>query len=125
MPDPSAIMDAYSMIKFTSTIKDELYLIVNRVKNKKEAVEVAKKLQNVSEKYLKNIDIKFLGFIERSPLMEEASKRRELVVKDYKNSVPAVEIANIVKKLTDNLTKDGEHIKQTPNISIFFKRLLQ
>ncbi len=125
IPDPSAIMDAYSMIKYCSSVKDDVYLIVNRAKHKKEAVEVAQKLQNVASKHLKNIDVKFLGFVERSPLMEDASKRRELIVREHKGSIPAIEISNIVKKLTDNLTKDGEHIKQTPNIAIFFKRLLQ
>ena len=125
VPDPSAIMDAYSMIKYSAKVKEQIYLIVNRAKNKKEAQEIAAKLQNVAKKHLENIEVEFLGFVERSTLMEEASKRRELVVRDHKSSVVALEIADIVKKLTNSLTKDGEHIKETPTIAVFFKRLLQ
>jgi len=125
MPDPSAIMDAYSMIKFCARIKDEVYLVVNRARSKKEAVEIAAKLQNVAKKHIGKIGIDFLGYVENSRLVEEASKRRELIVKKHPSSVPALEIAQIVKRLTGNVTKSGEHIKETPNISLFFKRLLQ
>ncbi len=125
-PDPSAIMDAYSMIKYSAKIKEEIYLILNRVKNKKEAVKIFNNLQNVADKYIKEpIKLELLGFIENSSLIEEATKKRELFVKEYASSIPALQIADIVKKLTNSLTKDGEHIKKTPNIAIFFKRLLQ
>ncbi len=125
-PDPSAIMDAYSMIKYSAKIKDELYLILNRVKSKKEAAEIFKKLQNVAKKHIDEpIELQFLGFIENSHLIEEATKKRELIAKDHASSIPALQIGDIAKKLTNSLTKDGEHIKETPNIAIFFKRLLQ
>ncbi len=125
-PDPSAIMDAYSMIKYSAKMKDELYLLFNRVKSKKEAVEIFKKLQNVAKKHIpKSIELQFLGFIENSSLMEEATKKRELIVKDHASSIPALQIGDITKRLINSLTKDGEHIKETPNIAIFFKRLLQ
>ena len=125
VPDPSAIMDAYSMIKYTSKVKDNIFLIVNRAKNKKEALEIATKLQKVAQKHLQNIEVEFLGYVEQSSLMEEATKQRELLSREYRGSIPALQIAEIAKKLTNYLTKDGEHIKETPNIAIFFKRLLQ
>ncbi len=125
VPDPSAIMDAYSMIKYSAKVKECVYLIVNRAKNKKEALEIATKLQNVANKHLRSIEVEYLGFVERSNLIEEASKKRELIVRDHKSSVEALEISDIVKKLTNSLTKDGEHIKETPTIAVFFKRLLQ
>ncbi|BCD61620.1 flagellar biosynthesis protein FlhG [Nitratiruptor sp. YY08-26] len=126
IPDPSAIMDAYSMIKYTLKVKSEIYLVVNRTKSAKEAHEIFVKLESVAKKHIDpNAHIEFLGYVEKSNLIEEASKRREIVVQSYASSIPAIEIANIVKKLTNSLTKDGEHIKETPNIAIFFKRLLQ
>ncbi len=125
-PDPSAIMDAYSMIKYSAKVKDEIYLILNRVKNKKEANDIFQKLQNVAKKHIEEpVKLEFLGYIQNSSLIEEASKKRELIAKKYATSLPALQIAGIVKKLTNSLTKDGEHIKETPNIAVFFKRLLQ
>ncbi len=126
IPDPTAIMDAYSMIKYSLKIKSELYLIVNRAKNEKEAREVFAKLDSVAKKHIDpKAHLEFLGYVEKSNLIEEASKRREILVKTYASSIPAIEIAEIVKKLTNFLTKSGEHIKETPNIAIFFRRLLQ
>ncbi len=126
VPDPAAIMDAYSMIKYSAKIKDMLYLVLNRVKNKKEAQEIFAKIQNVAKKHIDEpIELELLGYVQNSPLVEECSKRRCLLARDQASSIPALQIADIVKKLTDSLTKDGEHIKETPNIAVFFKRLLQ
>ncbi len=125
VPDPSAIMDAYSMIKYTSRSKEEIFLIVNRAKSLKEATEVTLKLQAVAKKYVGDIKLKFLGHIEKNELFELCSKKRQLLTKKYPSSIPATQIADIVKKLTNSLTKDGEHIKDTPSIAVFFRRLLQ
>ncbi|NPA03404.1 MAG: MinD/ParA family protein [Epsilonproteobacteria bacterium] len=126
MPDPSAVMDAYSMIKYTAKEKDEVFLILNYVRNKDEAIEIAERLKKVSKKHIgEQFKIEYLGYLERSRLVEESTKKRELVVKNHASSIPALQIADITKKLTNSLTKDGEHIKDTPNVAIFFKRLFQ
>ncbi len=126
VPDPSAIMDAYSMIKYSSKIKEELFIVVNQVKNKKEATTIFKKLDSVAQKHLsKRITLELFGFIQKSPIIEEATKMRKLVAKEYITSIPAIQIGDIVKKLTNSLAKDGTHLSRTPNISVFFKRLLQ
>ena len=126
IPDPSALMDAYSMIKYCANVHDEVFLVVNRAESQKEALEIYNKLKTVAKKHINpSFHIEFLGFIEKSSLIEQSNKKRELIVKSNASCVTAIEMANIVKKLTNSLTKDGEHIKETPNIAIFFKRLLQ
>ncbi len=126
IPDPAAIMDAYSMIKYCARVHDEVFLIVNRADSQKEATEIYKKLESVAKKHINpDFHVEFLGFIEKSLLIEQCNKKRELLVKTNASCVAAIEMADIVKKLTNSLTKDGEHIKETPNIAIFFKRLLQ
>ncbi|MRJ02822.1 MAG: MinD/ParA family protein [Epsilonproteobacteria bacterium] len=123
MPDPLAIMDAYTLIKYSAKLQEEIYIIVNQAKSEKDGEEVAKKIIKVAEKHLKNIHIDFLGTVERNRTIEDATRQRKLVVRDFKSSIPAIQIANIVKKLTNNLTKDGQHIKDTPTMAVFFKRL--
>ncbi|BCD67590.1 P-loop NTPase [Nitratiruptor sp. YY09-18] len=126
VPDPSAIMDAYSMIKYSAKIKDHLYMIINRAKNKKEALEIFQKIQSVAERHIpQKFNLELLGFVQKSDVVEECSKARQLVAKEQPSSIVAMELSDIVKKLTNSLTKDGEHIKETPNIAVFFKRLLQ
>ncbi len=125
-PDPLAIMDAYSMIKYTSKMREELYLVVNFANNKKEAQTIFNKLQKVAKQHIKNpAELKFLGYMEDSSIVEESTRARKLLAKDYASSIPALQLGEIAKKLTNYLTKDGIHIKETPNIAVFFKRLLQ
>lgn len=125
VPDPSAIMDAYAMIKYTSKIKEHIYMILNEVKNKNEALAIYNKIKTVAQKHLENVaDIEFLGFIEQSKIISECSKNRELFVKKEPFGKPSLQMVDIVKKLTSNQTKEGEKISKDTSISTFFKKLL-
>ena len=111
VPDPSAIMDAYAMIKYSSKIKDHIYMILNEVKNKNEAISIFNKIDSVAKKHLKNsVKIELLGFIEESKIVSELSKSRELFIKKEPMSKPSLQLIDIVKKLTQNQTKEGEAI---------------
>lgn len=125
IPDPSAIMDAYAMIKYSSKIKEKIFMIFNEVKNEKEAIGIYSKIVAVAKKHIqKKIDIIFLGFIEKSNIIEDYSKIRELFVKKEPMSKPSLQMVKIVKKLTSNRTKEGEEIKIDYSITSFFKKLL-
>jgi len=125
VPDPSAIMDAYAMIKYSSKIKDKIFMILNEVKNQKEAITIFNKIKNVANKHLdKDIDIEFLGYIEHSSIILEASRNRELFIKNEPLAKPSLQLVKIVKKLTSNLTKDGKKIKTDSSLATFFKKLL-
>ncbi|BCD59773.1 MULTISPECIES: P-loop NTPase [unclassified Nitratiruptor] len=126
IPDPSAIMDAYSMIKYCSRVKKSVSIVLNQVKSKKEALILFNKLDSVATKHLeKSIDLKLLGFIQKSSIVEEATKTRKLVAKEFITSLPAIQMGEIAKRLTDSVAKDGTKIKENTNIAVFFKRLLQ
>ena len=113
------------MIKYTSKVKDEIFMILNSVKNKKEAVEIYNKIKKVADKYLESkIAIEMLGFIEQSQIVSQSSKNRELFVQREPFSKPALELVEIVKKMTSNLTKNGEKIDKNNSIYTFFKKLL-
>jgi len=125
VPDPSAIMDAYAMIKYSSKIKDEIFMILNEVKNKSEALAIYNKIHAVAKKHLENMaKLQFLGYIEESKLIAQCSKNRELFLKKEPLSKPSLQMVDIVKKLTANRTKEGEEISKDNTIAIFFKRLL-
>ncbi len=124
VPDPSAIMDAYAMIKYSSKLKDKIFMILNEVKNQKEAVAIFNKIKSVAQKHLNNkVNLEFLGYIEKSSLISETSKNRELFVKKEPMSKSSLQVVQIVKKLTSNQTKDGKKIDEENSISTFFKRL--
>lgn len=126
VPDPSAIMDAYAMIKYSSRIKDHIYMILNEVKNQKEALVIYNKIKSVANKHLEKVaKLEFLGFVEKSKVVEECSRNRDLFVKKEPLSKPTLQIVQIVKKITSNKTKDGEIIGNDNTISTFFKKLLR
>ncbi|MRI83326.1 MAG: ATP-binding protein [Nitratiruptor sp.] len=123
MPNPMAIMDAYTLAKYSAKLQEDIYIVVNQAKSEKDGKEVFERIERVAKKHLPDVNIEFLGAVEQSSIIDDATRQRKLVVKDFQNSVPAIQISNIVKKLTNNLTKDGEHIKDTPHISVYFRRL--
>ena len=84
------------------------------------------KINNVANKHLKKVaKLEFLGFIEKSKVVEECTKNRMLFVKKEPLSKSTLQIVQIVKKLTSNQTKDGEIIGNDSTISTFFKKLLR
>lgn len=64
IPEPTAIADAYGIIKsiFSHNAKANVNLLVNRAINKKEAQQVASRLNNVSQQFIGQ-KIDFLGYV--------------------------------------------------------------
>lgn len=86
-PEPTAIMDAYSLIKILSKnkIKPKLNLIVNQVDNDKEGDEVSKRIGNVIKDYL-NLDISITSYIPYDNSLREAVKKQKPIVDLYPRS---------------------------------------
>ncbi|MFC0558586.1 MinD/ParA family protein [Halalkalibacter alkalisediminis] len=74
-PEPTAITDAYSMIKFIFLRDDykPMYLIVNRVDSEKEGDRTIENFKKVALKFLQK-DIKALGYIPNDPTVSKAVK---------------------------------------------------
>ena len=79
-PEPTAITDAYGIIKIISTEIDNLdmgmKLIVNRASNITEAKKVSQKVINIAAQFL-NLKIDYLGFVFDDPTVP-ASVRKQL-----------------------------------------------
>ncbi len=124
VPDPSAIMDAYAMIKYCSRIDKRVYLLMNEVKNEKEARAIYSKISSVAKKHLNGFETSMIGYVEASEIVKEASRNRELFIKKEPFSRPAVELNEIAKKIVSYRTKEGEKIPKRASLGVFFKRLL-
>jgi len=72
-PEPSAIVDAYAMIKTISNVRDDvsIRMVVNMAANEEQARAVANKLNRVSQQYL-NRQLSCLGYIFRDPHVSQA-----------------------------------------------------
>ena len=125
VPDPSAIMDAYAMIKYTSRVIDNIYMIVNEVRSKKEGLSIFGKIKEVAGKHLRSdMRIELLGIVEESRIVRQSSKNRSLFVKEHPFSAPSSQLLDVVKKLTDNMDKDGGEIEKNRSVASFFRKLL-
>jgi flagellar biosynthesis protein FlhG len=87
-PEPTAITDAYGIIKIIATEIDSLNmglkLVVNRVKSVAEAKRVADRMTNIAGQFL-NLKVDFLGFIYDDPSVSQAVLRqRPFLVVDPK-----------------------------------------
>ncbi len=109
-PEPTAITDAYGIIKIIATEIDNLNmglkLVVNRVKTVAEAKKVADRMINIAGQFL-NLKVDYLGFIYDDPLVGQAVLRQKpFMVLDPKCRAAQC-IAHIVGRMEKSEIKSG------------------
>jgi flagellar biosynthesis protein FlhG len=87
-PEPTAITDAYGIIKIIATeinnLNMGLKLVVNRVKNVTEAKKVADKMISITGQFL-NLKVEYLGFIyDDEAVSKSVLRQRPFMVVDPK-----------------------------------------
>lgn len=121
-PEPTAIMDAYSLIK---VLKNDgcripkLNIVINRVDSDKEGIEVFEKLYRVSTKFL-NVNIESLGYVPYDTYLVKAVKKQEPIMTLYPKSISSKAFENIGNKL---LNISYEEVSSS-GITSFIKRLI-
>lgn len=121
-PEPTAITDAYALMKLLSTQYHEknFNLLVNMVQNDNEALEVFRKLTMVSNRYL-DISIDFLGSIPTDRQMNDAIRKQRVIVDLH----PTSKIALAFSELATRLTSEVAPSEPKGNIQFFWKKLLR
>ncbi|KAB3531365.1 MinD/ParA family protein [Alkaliphilus serpentinus] len=108
-PEPTAITDAYAMIKTIgkSGNKKKLSLLINRVENINEGKIAFEKLKNASEKFL-NIKVEKLGFLSEDISVSRAVKSQNPFLLQYPNSPVSKNIELIAMRIIDETHGEGE-----------------
>ena len=119
-PEPTAITDAYGIIKIIATEFNNtnmgLKLIVNRVDSVIEGKKVAERVISIANQFL-NIKVDYLGFIFEDPLVQSSVlKQRPFSVVDPKGKAAQC-LMNIVSRLEKIEYKEGS------GLSSFLNRL--
>jgi len=109
-PEPTAITDAYGIIKIIATEYDnldmELKLVVNRVKSAAEAKKVSDRMTNIAGQFL-NLKVDYLGFIYDDPIVSQAVLRqRPFMVLDPKCKA-SICVQHIVGKMEKSDLRDS------------------
>lgn len=120
-PEPTAITDAYALMKLLSTQYHEknFNLIVNQTRDEEEALDVYRKLTMVSNRYL-DISIDYLGSIPADELMVEAIRKQKV----YVDIDPTSSVAGAFTSLANRLTSEPTHFEPKGNLQFFWKTLL-
>ncbi|MCF6289664.1 MAG: MinD/ParA family protein [Desulfobacterales bacterium] len=120
--DPTAITDAYALMKVLSKQYHEkrFNLIANQVKDQDEALEIYKKLTMVSGRYL-DISIDFLGWIPYERRMRETISRQRVIADLFPGTRASRNFEEIARQL-DSLLRNGCPKGTT---QLFWKRLME
>ncbi len=120
-PDPTAITDAYALMKLLSTQYHEkrFNLVVNQIQHENEALDVYRKLTMVSGRYL-DISIDFLGSIPADRQMTEAIRKQRVIVDLY----PSSKISAAFENLAATICSEKVVSPAKGGVQFFWKRLL-
>ncbi len=120
-PEPTAITDAYALMKLLSTQYHEkqFNLIANCVRSEDEGMDVFRKLTMVADRYL-DISIDYLGSIPTDPQMVDAIRQQQVIVELF----PTSKISLALDTLARTIANEPQHLEPKGSIQFFWKRLL-
>ncbi len=79
-PEPTAITDAYGIIKIIATEVDglnlNLKLVVNRVSKVSEGKKIAERVINIASQFL-NLKVDYLGYVFEDPVISDAVRKQK------------------------------------------------
>ncbi len=121
-PDPTAITDAYSLIKVVSRLSTDvaLKLIVNQVRSVEEADEITNKIVTVAKRFL-HLDVGTYGYLPYDTNLVKAVRRQKPVLLAYPNS-PA---AYAFYLLSARIWNEEAPIQNKPGLLNFFRRIVK
>lgn len=126
IPNPSAITDAYTLIKVASPLNENLNLIVNNTESEKEGRFIYERIRKVADNNLENPTfLNFLGAIDHSRIISKSLKLRNLFLKTDPNSVASFQLNEIVDNLILQLEHQAPVKKRKNSFGLFFKRLIE
>jgi flagellar biosynthesis protein FlhG len=120
-PEPTAITDAYGIIKIIATEIDYLNLgmklIVNRVKSVTEGKRVAERVINIAGQFL-NLKIDYLGYVYDDPAVQQAVLRQ----KPFLVADPQCKASICVKHIVSRLEK--VEYREGSGLNRFLRKLM-
>jgi flagellar biosynthesis protein FlhG len=105
-PEPTAITDAYALIKVLNTRyqEKEFHVLVNSAKNSDEAVEVFRRLSLAADKFL-NISLDYLGYLPYDESVQNAVRAQQAFIDMYPNRPISRRIMEIAQLFLDRSEK--------------------
>ncbi|MDG5470308.1 MinD/ParA family protein [Jeotgalibacillus sp. ET6] len=111
-PEPTSIMDAYSMMKFIymKNAEKNFSILCNRVMDSKEGKLAMDRLKLAMERFLHK-EVKFLGSIPEDPNVRKSVTNQVPFVTEY----PATAASKQMKKIVSLYMDEGQEVQAAPN----------
>ncbi len=123
-PEPTAITDAYGIIKSISlqSSKKEINLVINRVQTPLEAKKVSERVINICDQFL-NLQVNNYGFIFDDESVSKATRKQ----KPFYYLFPKSKVTGCIKVLNSRiLNQNTSNTSVSPSkVSKFFKNLFK
>jgi flagellar biosynthesis protein FlhG len=125
VPDPAAITDAYATIKTVAVLRNDIGMILNQVKNDKEAHGVFNKIKKVADVNIKHdLQLHLLGKINEDVKVSSSVKQRALFSVAHPTSQPSRDIIDIANKIASKLERNVLVGSNESGLSGLFRRLI-
>lgn len=126
VPDPAAITDAYATIKTIAVLRNDVSMIMNQVKNEREAQAVFDKIKKVAFANIgAKLDLKLIGKIDSDVKVSSSVKQRALFTMNYPASQPTKDIEAIAKQISSKLERNVLVNSNESGLTGLFKRLME
>lgn len=101
-PEPTAIMDAYSLIKILSSrnYEKEVGIIINQVSSREEAKKIGRRMDRVINQYL-DLELDLEVSVPFDSHVQKCVRRQSPVIVDYPDSEAGVAIHDLACELID------------------------
>ena len=126
VPDPAAITDAYATIKTIAILRNDVSMIMNQVKNEREALAVFGKIKKVALANIgSNLELDLIGKIDSDIKVSSSVKQRALFCVSHPSSQPYKDIVSIANKISSKLERNMLVKANESGLSGLFKRLME
>ncbi len=120
-PEPTAITDAYALMKLLSTHYHEkkFNLVVNQIRTEDDALDVYRKLTMVANRYL-DISIDYLGSIPEDRQMIDSIRKQKVI----SELLPGSKVTAAFRQLAHRICSEPSQATPKGNLQFFWKKLL-
>jgi len=126
VPDPAALTDAYATLKVTARHCGRIGIVLNQVRERREAEEIFKRLVFVARTHLERLpELELAGAIYKDEKIAQAVKRRRCFMERHPRSQGARALTEIAQYLLLHVESPASSPAQHSGLSGFFRRLAE
>jgi len=108
-PEPTAIADAYALIKvlFTRYQEKEFQILVNSARSEADAKEVYRKLAMAADRFL-NVSLDYIGFLPYDKSVQDAVRAQKPFLEMFPNKAASLAIEELAMRFAQPAKEDAK-----------------